>query len=174
MYQVIASNLREQIEVSRTLKPGQRLPTESELRDHYHASRNTVRDAIRLLTSLGLVETRPGQGTFVVKKMDPFVTALVADAGTGDSETYRSEVSRQNREPSLSEVQVEIQRAYTNPQIAARLKLPEGSQVISRHQKRFIDDHPWSMQTSFYPRKLATEGADRLSDADDIEGGAVK
>jgi DNA-binding GntR family transcriptional regulator len=43
-----------------------------DLREH-DASRNTVRDAVKWLTSLGLVETRPGQGTFVVDDIDPFV-----------------------------------------------------------------------------------------------------
>ncbi len=72
------------------LKPGQQLRTEIELREHYGASRNTVRDAIKWLTSLGLVETRPGQGTFVVRKIDPFVTALTADPrGLGDNAVSR-------------------------------------------------------------------------------------
>ena len=61
------------------LKPGQQLETEIELRERYGASRNTVRDAIKLLTTLSLVETRPGQGTFVVNKIDPFVTTLSGD-----------------------------------------------------------------------------------------------
>jgi len=45
MYRRIADDLREQIE-SGDLEPGQQLRTEFELRDHYKASRNTVRDAI--------------------------------------------------------------------------------------------------------------------------------
>lgn len=171
LYRMIADDLRGQIE-SEALQPGEQIETETELRRRYGASRNTVRDAIRWLTNLGLVETRPGQGTFVVKKIDPFVTTLVADPRTGDSETYQFEVSKQNRQPSLSDVQVEIQKA--NPEIAAGLRLSEGSAVISRHQRRFIDETPWSLQTSFYPRRLSDQGARRLSDVDDIEGGAVK
>ncbi len=34
--------------------------------------------------------------------------------------------------------------------------------------------HPWPQQTSFHPRGLSAWRADRLSDADDIEGGTVK
>jgi GntR family transcriptional regulator len=173
LYRTIAEDLRQQIE-SGVLMPGAQLPTETELREHYNASRNTVRDAIRWLMTLGLVETRPGQGTFVTRKVDPFVTALVADPTTGDTETYESEAKEKNREPSLSEVQVEIQRANANPEIIARLTLPAGSQIISRHQKRYMDNVPWSMQTSFYPRDLAARGAELLSGADDIDGGAVK
>ena len=78
MYRQIAEDLRAQIE-SGQLKPGQQLRTEIELREHYNASRNTVRDAIKWLTSLGLVETKPGQGTFVVQTIDPFVTTLTGE-----------------------------------------------------------------------------------------------
>src|SRR5205823_8438695 len=35
-------------------------------------------------------------------------------------------------------------------------------------------DTPWSLQTSFYPRSLAAQGAGLLDDADNIEDGAVK
>jgi GntR family transcriptional regulator len=175
MYRQIAEDLREQIE-SGGLLPGQQLRTEIELRERYSASRNTVRDAIKWLTTLGLVETRPGQGTFVVKKIDPFITTLTADPkkGPGGDEvaSFGSEVQAQRRTPFSTEPQVEIQKA--SGRIAADLNLPEGTAVISRHQRRSIDGTPWSMQTSYYPRGLAAKGADQLSDADDIEGGAVK
>jgi GntR family transcriptional regulator len=67
MYQHIADELRTRIE-SGDLAPGAQLPTELELREQYSASRNTIRDAVKRLTSLGLVETRPGQGTFVCRR----------------------------------------------------------------------------------------------------------
>src|SRR5689334_13407747 len=75
MYRQIAEDLRAQIE-SGALRPGERLRTEIELREQYGASRNTVRDAIKLLGALGLVETRPGQGTYVLQKIEPYLTVL--------------------------------------------------------------------------------------------------
>jgi DNA-binding GntR family transcriptional regulator len=59
MYQQIAEDLQEQI-VSGILEQGSQLPTEVDLREQYGASRTTIRDAIRRLTSLGLIETKPG------------------------------------------------------------------------------------------------------------------
>jgi GntR family transcriptional regulator len=171
MYRQIAEDLREQIE-SGKLKPGQQLQTELELRERYGASRNTVRDAIKWLMNLGLVETRPGQGTFVVQKMAPYVTTLSGEPGTGEGVTYHFQVSEHGRTPSSSAPQVEIQNATGG--VAAALHLPEGTPVISRHERRFIDGTPWSLQTSFYPRGFALQGADRLLNADNIEEGAVK
>jgi GntR family transcriptional regulator len=183
MYRQIAESLREQIE-SGKLRPGQQLPTELELREEYGASRNTVRDAIKWLMNLALVETRPGQGTFVTRKITPFITTITSDPknpggdkvvrpGEGSyGEIDKSVVEGQKRKFSSTDPQLEIQKA--TGAIAAELQLPEGTPVISRHQKRYIDESPWSMQTSYYPRALATQGADRLLEADNIEEGTVR
>jgi len=175
MYQRIAEDLRAQIE-SGTLGRGQQLGTEGELQEHYGASRNTIRDAIKWLTNLGLVETRPGQGTFVVQEIDPFVTTLTEDPqsglGGGEGTSYLSEVSERNREPSVSPLQVEIQEA--SGEVAAGLWITTGTVVISRHEKRFIDGTPWSMQTSYYPMELADRGAERLRSPRNIREGTVR
>lgn len=175
MYRRIAEDLRAQVE-SGKLKPGQQLPTEIELREHYGASRNTVRDAIKLLTTLSLVETRPGQGTFVVNKMEPFLTKLSGEpteAGSTEGSTnYLSAVTKLNKQAAASPIQLEIQQA-PGP-IAAGLWIPVGTEVISRHEKRFIDGTPWSMQTSYYPMEFVARGASRLLSSQDIEEGTTK
>jgi len=175
MYRQIAEDLRQQIE-SGKLASGSQLPTELELRDQYSASRNTVRDAIKWLTNLGLVETRPGQGTFVTEDKDPFVTKLSGNPSTGvggdEGTSYLSEVSERNRKPSASPVQVEIQEASDD--VAAGLRIAKGTEVISRHERRFIDGTPWSMQTSYYPMDFADRGAERLRSARNISEGTVQ
>lgn len=49
----------------RGLEPGAAMPTEPQLTDLLGASRNSVREAIRALQALGIVEIRHGYGTFV-------------------------------------------------------------------------------------------------------------
>lgn len=179
MYRQIAEDLREQIE-SGGLKPGQQMRTEIELREHYGASRNTVRDAIKWLSTLGLVETKPGQGTFVVQEIVPYVTILNTDPRTspgGDITNVVGGASSDSDYPKKGGVhsttpQVEIQKATAH--VAAQLELDEGAQVVSRHQKRYIKETPWSLQTSFYPMEFVLKGATALIQAEDIEGGTVK
>jgi GntR family transcriptional regulator len=175
MYQLIADDLRKQID-SGALGRGSQLPTELELRERYDASRNTIRDAIKRLMGQGLVETRPGQGTFVTRKVDPFVTVLTADPkagfGGGEGATYLSQVSAEDRKPFATTPKVEVQTP--DKVITGRLRVPPNSQVISRHQERYIDDLPWSLQTSFYPMEFITRGATRLLMAEDIAEGTVR
>ncbi len=179
MYRVIADDLRRRIE-SGDLAPGAQLKSEVELREDYgqdgKASRNTIRDAIKLLVARGLVETRPGQGTFVVRKVQPFISKLKTDpvAGGIEDEVYQSEVGEQGRTPEETRPRVEIQPA--TELVARSLKVTAGTQVISRHQERRIDGMPWSMQTTFYPMDLLQRGerATRLLEATNVEGGMVE
>ena len=179
LYRQIAENLREQIE-SGQIEQGKQLRTEIELREHYGASRNTVRDAIKWLTTLGLVETRPGQGTFVVKKIEPYVTLLTTDPKTGPGGDITAEYPvatggesvEKKREVSSTTPQVEIQKASAG--VALQLVVAEGSQVVSRHQRRYIGGTPWSLQTSFYPMGFVLQGANLLIQAEDIDKGTVK
>lgn len=60
----IIESLRQQI-VSGKLGHGMRLPTERELAQNYGVSQPTIREAIRALETLGLVEVQHGSGTFV-------------------------------------------------------------------------------------------------------------
>jgi DNA-binding FadR family transcriptional regulator len=52
----------------RELRPGDKLPTESEVMVAYGVSRTVVREAISRLQAGGLVETRQGVGTFVLQR----------------------------------------------------------------------------------------------------------
>ena len=46
--------------------PGDRLPTEKMLMQEYGVGRNSVREAVQALVTLGLVEVRPGRGATVI------------------------------------------------------------------------------------------------------------
>jgi GntR family transcriptional repressor for pyruvate dehydrogenase complex len=60
----IFEQLKETI-VSGRWAPGERLPSEQKLMEQFGASRISVREPLKQLASLGLVETRQGAGTFV-------------------------------------------------------------------------------------------------------------
>lgn len=55
----------KQMIISGQWAPGDRLPSEKKLMDMYSASRISVREPLKQLAGLGLVETRRGSGTFV-------------------------------------------------------------------------------------------------------------
>lgn len=65
----IIEALRQEI-VTRRLPDGERLPSEKELSDRFGVSQPTIREAIRALETLGLVEVLHGSGTFVRSQGD--------------------------------------------------------------------------------------------------------
>lgn len=86
----IMSELRHLIE-SGQLRPGDRLPPERELAQTLHVSRASLREALRLLSAIGLVEIRWGQGVFIRSvDLDAVLERLAPLAlGTGNvSELY--------------------------------------------------------------------------------------
>ncbi len=176
-YQAIAEELRQQIE-SGALPRESQLPTEVELQKKFGASRNTIRDAIKLLVLQHLLETRGREGTFVTKAHVPFVTRLSTDPKTGlggggeEGATYPNLVREQGREAGAGTPVVTVLRCPKK--IADRLAIAEGTRVVSRHQQRFIDSTLWSLQTSYYPLKWVQEGAEGLLEPEDISEGAVE
>lgn len=62
----IATELRRRI-VAGELKPGQQLPGHRELAAAFSVSVSSVREAISMLVSSGLIETRAARGTFVAE-----------------------------------------------------------------------------------------------------------
>jgi GntR family transcriptional repressor for pyruvate dehydrogenase complex len=65
LYAQIVDQIETRI-VAGDLKVGDQLPPERELSEQFGASRTAVREAVKILVEKGLVEIRPGVGTFVV------------------------------------------------------------------------------------------------------------
>jgi len=55
------------------LMPGQKLPSERELCLRFGVGRSSLREALRCLTIVGVLETRVGEGTFLAMNRDKFI-----------------------------------------------------------------------------------------------------
>lgn len=60
---------------SRQWKPGTRIPTEFELMETLNVSRNSVREAIKILEALGLLEIRRADGTYIASRFSESMLA---------------------------------------------------------------------------------------------------
>lgn len=60
----VVDKIREMIAAD-GLAPGDKMPSERELSERLSAARSSVREALRALELLGLIETRRGEGTFL-------------------------------------------------------------------------------------------------------------
>lgn len=83
---LIVESITEQL-LSGHLRPGDKLPTEAQLSEHLKIGRNSIREAIKMLSSLGVVEIRRGSGTFITDKpslptLNPLILSLALSQRT--------------------------------------------------------------------------------------------
>ncbi len=71
----IVEQLVEHIQ-SGTLQPGDKLPSERQLIEMLGVGRSSVREALQGLVMMGLVEVRPGQGSYVKSNLHSFIPDL--------------------------------------------------------------------------------------------------
>lgn len=75
-YQLIIKAIQNYI-IEQGLRPGDKLPTENELADALQTGRSSIREAVKALEVLGVIETKPGEGMFVRSfNCDPIIENL--------------------------------------------------------------------------------------------------
>ena len=70
--------------IYKELRPGDRLPTEMELASSFGVGRNSIREAIKILVSFGVLDIRRPEGTFVAngfsdKMINPLLYGIILD-----------------------------------------------------------------------------------------------
>jgi GntR family transcriptional repressor for pyruvate dehydrogenase complex len=102
IYAEIVRQVKQMIAEGR-LTSGDRLPPERDLAEKFVVSRTSVREALRALESLGLVEIRPGEGTFVRQvSVDSLIEPLALLMVSQREATGELFEARRLLEPSLA------------------------------------------------------------------------
>lgn len=178
-YRELADDLEEAIRTEAVLLgvqlvDGAKLPTEPELADHFGAARGTVRQALSGLAAQGLIETKGRAGTFVrrLPMLEYNVDSERPDRKDEDGtvhDTWSSVVKASGREPS-QDFRFRIEPAAAA--VATRLGLESQDLVVVRELTRYVNDLPWSTQTTYYPHEVAKECG--LDVPTDIPEGTVR
>lgn len=135
-YEQLAVNLQERIS---SLAPHAALPTERELLEEFSVSRSTVRQAIRVLLSQGLIYNIQGSGTYVA---DPGAVSKTMRL-TGFSEDMR----QRGMKPSSTILTDESVAA--SPELAAMLQTTLGTPLRKLRRLRLADDVPMALETIY-------------------------
>jgi GntR family transcriptional repressor for pyruvate dehydrogenase complex len=83
---MVLERIREAI-INRELKPGDYLPSEAELTSSLGVGKTSVREAIKMLEAMGVVEVRQGHGTFIREhasedSIGPLIFQLILEQAT--------------------------------------------------------------------------------------------
>ena len=100
------------------MSAGQKLPTEQALVERFGVSRTVVREAMSRLTTLGLVESRPGSGAFVMATSQAVLVQLSLEPdGSVDAVIQMVEVRR-----ALEAESAALAAARRTPQSVKQIK----------------------------------------------------
>jgi GntR family transcriptional regulator len=156
-YLQIADHLRAAI-VKDELAPGAQLPSERELMASYGAARGTVRQAIAALRAQGLIDVQHGRGAFVRAQLP--VRRLAHDRFArrhrkAGKAAYTAELEAEGRRPQVEVLA--IGSAPATPEVARRLQLAEGAEVLVRRRRYLADGQPMELATSYLPWDLVAD-----------------
>ena len=95
VYETIALQIKARID-SGELKRGDMLPSEADLAEQFGVSRGSIREALRMLEMLGLVESQTGKRTIVTASLIDTVSESLEslrEVGSGEA-THLHEIRR--------------------------------------------------------------------------------
>lgn len=153
VFRQIADQLREAIDKGKFAE-GDKLPSETELVEHYGVSRMTVRNALSVLQGEGLVVSEHGKGVYVRPR--PPVRRLASDRFArrhreqGKS-AFIMEADAAGSHPSVDSLEIKEERPSQD--IATRLGGPR--KVLARRRRYLLDGRPVEFATSYLPLDLA-------------------
>jgi GntR family transcriptional regulator len=152
----IADELRAAI-TRGDLADGDQLPSERELASRYATARNTAREALGILQTEGLAVAQHGRGVFVRLRRPLMRLGRDRYSRQARNETglspFRIEVERQGRTPHTECRSVTTVRPPAD--IAERLNLADGQDVVRRENWYFADDEPVQIGVTYIPVSIA-------------------
>ena len=146
LYYQLAEVIRDQIK-SGCLRPGDQLPAEDELCSLFQVSRTTVRAALNVLVSEGLIYRKQGRGTYVAEpKFEQGFPRLLS---------FTEEMRQKGLQPGARVLAVE--KIPASGKIAEKLNIECGEPVIMIKRLRLANDEPMGIQTAYVPFTLCPE-----------------
>ncbi|GGC76652.1 GntR family transcriptional regulator [Thalassobacillus devorans] len=128
----LVSNIKEGI-----WKPGDTLPSESQLMEQYNVSRTTIRQAIRDLVQNGILETSRGAPTKVKE---------IPEDGLGNPGVIHHEIGT-----DMAVILLRMEKSQTHYHAKYQLSLPETADIFYMERLRMADGKPIAIQQSYLP-----------------------
>ena len=141
-YQKIQRAVRQKIE-SKQLRPGDPVSSERELARIHGVSLMTARHALAGLEREGVVERRPGAGTFVAPPRIQFNKLM----------SYTEHMSSRGLSPRSQVLVAKV--IDSDAEVAARLALPATSPLVKIERLRETGDEPFALETCYLPKEYA-------------------
>ncbi|QGN50012.1 GntR family transcriptional regulator [Micromonospora sp. WMMC415] len=148
-YLRIATALRGMISGG-TLRPGDKLPTEAQLRQQFGVSTTVVKAALSILQGEGLIEGRRGSGNYVrqVRRLTRRAHGRDLRTATGPTSPFARDATAAGQRPDWEH---SSEHTTATPAVAARLGIDPGDPVMRTRYRFRSDGHPIQLSESHEP-----------------------
>lgn len=153
LYLQLKNSIKQDIKAG-VLKSGEKIPSESEMKEMYHMSRVTIRNALAELEVEGYIQKVQGKGSFVTQsdmlRLPDGVTSL-----SNDGKMQGVEVTARILEQGIQNKVSEIDKEFFGMQ--------DNDRVMVLKRVRLADGHPISMEENHFSDRLFALEHDDLS-----------
>ena len=156
VYRQVAATITERIDAG-TYPPGTLIPSERDLGDEFRVSRVTVRQAIGLLRTQGVVVVEHGRGVFVAptRQIQRLARARLSRTSRDrDSAAFMADASMSGFAPTVA-TRVSFEEADTR--VSTLLEIEPGTAVTVRSRVMSADGDVVQLSTSRLPRDLTRD-----------------
>ena len=142
LYEILLGKIQR-----REWQPGDRILPESELIEEYQVSRNTVRQVLDKLVNDGLIYRQRGRGSFVSHPtLEQSMTRIVS---------FTEDMRQRGFTPGTQVIAADLLPA--EHEIASRLDVPVGEQLVRLRRLRMADGEPMSIEESYLIHKYCPD-----------------
>lgn len=141
-YMKIYLDIKDKI-IKNEYKIGEKLPTRKELADNYKTSKLTVKKGLDMLVSEGILNSRSGYGTEVLRL--PIRNSKIF----GPNEGLLNIVGEEHVQSKIHSFSIEL----PSKDIAKKLDISKNDYIYNIIRTRFIDHQPYSVEQTYMPLK---------------------
>lgn len=151
-YQIISDKIMESIEKG-IYRPGEKLPSEIKMAEHFNVSRETFRSAIRLLEQHGVVIVKHGVGTFITKMLPMIPSSLESLTKISDLIKHAGLIEGERKDFSKT---VECTADW-----AEKLAIPVGTPVSFHQRIRTANNEPVVLSQNIMSKSLIGDALEK-------------
>lgn len=125
-------------------KPGDLIPTETELMKEFDVSRTTIRQAITVMVQEGLLEKQQGKGTTI--------KSLKLTGSLGRLTGFAEEIMERGFVPKSKLIKAEFRDDLFVQK--KKLQIPDDEEILCIRRIRFANDEPIALEKTSWPKHI--------------------
>ena len=142
-YEMIVNDLQKRI-MNEEFEETRKLPTEEKLIEEYGVSRNTIRNAIKILMNLGIIYPVQGSGMFVRAPKKKGTVYLNSTRG----------VTMDNPGNKIINKLLDIQIVEADEKLSEQMNCKVGTPVYYLKRLRIVDGIPYALERTYYNKEI--------------------